>query len=210
MKTRFFVCACLLLFTCGQAAYALSAQSTFDTDLEGWTGSQPAPEVSWAGTDGNPGGYARFFDLIPDYTFLIAPAPFLGDWSDLDGSGVLSYDHKVFSSGLYDVARPYEVRISGPGGSANWTGATPTGPTGWVPQVIPIRQDAWTLLAGTWSGLLASVDTLTIRIEPFANVEGGDPEVCGIDNVQLVPEPSSLLALFSGVAALAALRRRRA
>ena len=206
MRMRFVMCACLMMAAL-VVSPAYSAQSTFDADLEGWTSNTPA-EVLWAGTGGNPGGYARFEDVLSESTFLIAPAPFLGDWSGLDGWGVLSYDHKVFQAGNYSEAWAYEVRISGPGGSANWTGAAPTGPTDWMPQVIPIRQDAWSVQSGTWSGLLGSVDTLWISIEQFSSLSGPQ-EICGIDNVQLVPEPSSLFALICALGGLGAAWRRR-
>lgn len=188
---------CLLLFTFGQAANAFVVQSTFDAGLEGWTSNIPA-EISYASTGGNPGGYIRFEDFSGYRTYLIAPAKFLGDWSTLDEQGILCYDHKVFQTGTYDEAIPYEVTIRGPSGSANWKGATPTGQTGWVIQVVPIRQEAWTVLSGTWSGLLSDVDTLEITIEQFSN-PSTPFDTCGIDNIELLPEPSSLLALLCGL-----------
>ncbi len=141
--------------------------SSFDTDLEGWSAvgfeiddsfgailsgqvlsvvNNTADMVHDAGGDsdpaftGNPGGFARFTDVVVDPgSFANAPAAFLGDLSAYAG-GTFSFDHRLFNEGSDATSvQPYAVAfISGDPNDLNAYGAVFPGPglgaadTDWV------------------------------------------------------------------------------
>ncbi|MCS7466146.1 putative Ig domain-containing protein [Stieleria sp. ICT_E10.1] len=167
------------------------AESTFDDGPAGWTLSEnQEANFSWHDSGGNEGGHIRFTDILNPGSQFIASASFLGDWSELDNRGVLTYEQRVFAVGGSVInTHPYSVSISGPGGSANWTGDTPTGVTPWIQQIVPIQESEWTITSGTWSEILADVDRLAIAGELFGN-NTNPPDVSGVDNVRLINNPS--------------------
>ena len=71
-------------------------------------------------------------------------------------------------------------------------------------------ETSWVVTEGTWELILNDVTEFKIQIEMFGNMGPPPvppvPEICGIDNVALVPEPSTLAVL--GLGALSLLRRR--
>jgi hypothetical protein len=101
------------------------------------------------------------------------------------------------------------VKISGPGGSALWQGATPSGATDWVSLSAPIMESEWTV-TGTWLDLLSNVDALQIRIEMVDN-DSGPRDVTGLDNIQLssVPIPATVWLFGSGLLGLVGMARRK-
>jgi hypothetical protein len=182
------------------------AESRFDTDLDGWSCAAPAA-CSWLGTEGNPGGHLRSGDTGGVFDFAIAPEKFLGSWSALDGTGTLSFDHRLFSVGVVNFFGNYFVEIVGPGGTARWSTSGPDGPTDWVSLAAPIQESAWSVTSGSWDALLQDVTELRVVTE----VVDGIGDVTGLDNVKLLPEPGSGLLLCLGLVALrsrAFLRRR--
>ena len=146
---------------------ASAAVSTFDTGLEGWkavgfefdfvvfppainsvTKTDNSADLIWdAGGDsdpafdGNPGGFARFLDVIEDpASFLEGPGLLTGDLSGLAGQ-TIRYDHRIFNDGAQATSvGPYVIMlISGDPSDLNafiYTQAGPSLPaadTGWVP-----------------------------------------------------------------------------
>lgn len=179
----------IVKFRCASMALAASLTSslnaapplttTFSGSLEGWTSSHS----TWQATGGNPGGYCRLVNPVPPpFEAIVAPQGFRGDWRWLDGTGAIRYDHAIFStgSGIAGTA-PHWIQLSGPGGTATWTGALPTGATTWTTLTAPLRQSDWTVVSGSWSGLLANVTDFRIRVELYAN--NGAADESGIDNV---------------------------
>jgi len=164
-------------------------------DLDGWTSNTPS-EVTWAASGGNPGGYARHEDSSSEGTFLWAPAKFLGDWSSLDGTGSLSFDHKLFTSGAgVRTIAPYTVLLSGPAGAAEWTSPGPSGTppfdTPWLSFTANLVESEWTITQGSWTALLADVTQLEIIIEIIDSTGPGPPwDISGLDNIVLTGEPS--------------------
>lgn len=73
----------------------------------------------------------------------------------------------------------YYVRISGPGGVAQWSAPGPDGPTDWVSLQAPIREADWNVISGSWGALLQQVDEMRVVTEIVA----GMPEIDGLDNV---------------------------
>lgn len=185
-------------------AVTVPVWSTFDTELEGWT-SNTASELSWSSVDGNPGGYIRFDDQSSAGSFIVSPGDFLGDWSNLDNTGRIRFDHRIFEIGVaVNNFLPYEIKISGPGGAATWFGSTPVGVTNWVTLVAPITETEWSTTTGSWSDLLNKVDQLQIRIELVSN-STKPGEVAGIDKIHLegaVPIPAALPLFGSALAGL--------
>ena len=160
--------------------------SAFVSDLEGWTlvdkdGSFAEGELVWRDVGGNPDGFVEFTDEGSDGGFISAPAEYLGNWTNYDGVLIISYDHIIISEGSVTERLPYEIRISGPGGEAQFLGDTPAPPSGWCPVVTPLDSDKWTILDGDWLSVLANVSSFRIRIE----VTSGFFDVSGIDNIEL-------------------------
>ena len=180
--THVLIPAILLLNFALPAKAAVIAQSTFDTDMGGWTTNKPS-EVVWGPSLGNPDGYIAFNDTTTGEAQITAPESFLGDWSTLDGVGEIRFDHKIFSDGGGGF-QAYRVFISGPAGSAEWTGSIPIGPTPWESIVSPLIEAEWSV-SGNWVDVISNVTELRIRMELVVNgIGSGDIE--GIDNVQLI------------------------
>jgi len=186
-------------------AATATVTSTFDSSLEGWT-LAGNPALSHQATGGNPGGFARYDDTpgVEGDGWIVAPSEYLGEWSWLDGVGWLAWDHKILDPGEGGDILDGQAKISGPGGSAiYYSGSQFT--EQWQSFSASIAESAWLVTDGSWGAVLANVTELQIRIESVHN-DGPTLDIDGIDNVALVPEPSSLALLLIGAVAL----RRRA
>ena len=227
--TRFIVLATLTLSLPAAAlAATIPVTSDFDADLDGWTAwgintdnifsphlVDHSGDLSHSASGGNPDGYARFDDVIVETGALLrAPAKFLGDWSGLIGTGVLSFDHRIFEDGdvTPDKFSPYYAVVFS--GSlfdfAGWIGPTPTGPTDWVHHDIPLDPANWQVspVSGlSFEQILANVTDLFIPFELVDNDSVQMQEQNGVDNVSLVPAPAAAYLLVLG--GLFGLRRRR-
>ena len=135
-----------VMFLLGVPSAGADATSTFDTGLDGWSGlsSQgPASQYSWGSTGGDPGGYFDFIDQSSTSGTITAPSAFLGNWSALNGKGILSWDQILFSTGPQPGSYgPFEADIAGPGGSATFTSTTGDTVVGsWIAIMAPIVLD---------------------------------------------------------------------
>ncbi len=196
----------LLAFSVDVNSATIVAESDFSAGLEGWGGN-----ATWVSSGGNPGGYARFVQQGPAPTDITAPLSFLGNWSELNNVGTISFDHALFDVGPGNkVYYPYSVAISGSGNSATWTGQTPGAATDWVHLNVPLIENQWVVESGSWSQLLENVESFNIRIELVANSFGADS--AGIDNVALsaVPLPAAGWLFVSAIAGFSVLGRKRA
>lgn len=192
------------------------ASSTFDTGLDGWTvdSGNVTGNLAWSSTGGNPGGFLLAIDGTNPNGIMRAPGKYLGNWTPLDGTGTLSFDHKVIDlgAGVFEVG-PYTVDIAGPTTSATWTSTTaPNGVTPWVNIVVPIEESAWSVTSGTWAALLADVTRLRIHVELIGNNQQPN-DLAGLDNVVLsqstaIPEPASIVLLAVGALGIVLYRRR--
>lgn len=136
--------------------------------------------VSNPGSSGNPGGYVQVGDRAGVNSYALAPSMFLGDWSSLDGSGLVSIDLRILSHSGTNEGSPQFILISGPGGSAYVSlaaGALPTSAMVWKRFEFPVDSTVWTLDTGTWTGLLASVTECRIDLEFYDGTE-----TVGFDN----------------------------
>jgi hypothetical protein len=171
-----------VLGSLGLAPSASSAVVTaFDSGLEGWrvTGDNAA---AWNATGGHPGGCLSVNDLATgEDNRAIAPPAYLGDWSAMTAADSISLDYYLQNTSGGAVLAPAHVfRIAGPGGAAHAVLGYVPPQLAWTTLRISLSAADWIMESGTWNGLLAHVNSLTIAGE---FVDGG--EVVRLDNIRL-------------------------
>jgi len=176
------------------------AQTTFDTDLGGWTTNTPS-DVQWNSSGGNPGGEALFTDLTSGVgTIMIAPSSFLSpavNFTRLNGKGYISYQHLMVKETGVQAIGNYNIVMSGPGGTATFTGAVAivlNRNNKWTTVVAPLVEADWVMSSGTWADLLANVTSIEIPMEMVSN-EGGSTDKEAMDNIEIVSHPSGFSPL---------------
>jgi len=155
--------------------------STFESGLEGWTLDNPD-----LGTIDAVDGEVRFTESDPLGVgqFIVAPSKFLGDWSQLNGVGVVAYDHKIIDPGVgNEINGFFEAQLSGPGGFASRRLDTISQVGHLTTESLGLVQSLWDV-TGDWSALLADVTDFRIRIESISN-SGDLVDVEAIDNVRV-------------------------
>lgn len=185
-RTSIFAIAFALL--CQQLALGAVARSMFTSGPNGWTLSGQGTLSQYA--TGVRGAMLQCEDLTdepeldPDEAWVVAPAWYLGDWSDLDGTGELSWDQVILDAGDGAVTLAAKVEISGSGVTATWESGNYI--TATVQSFsVPIEETSWTVTGGTWATLIANVTDLRIRIDSVLNTAGTDLDISAIDNVVL-------------------------
>ncbi len=131
------------------------------------------------GSGGNSGGFCQISDGT-GLSYAFAPSRYLGVWSPLNGTGRITIDLRILSSGgtTWDV--PEFITLSGPGGTAIASlAATDLPPVGrvWRPYTFSLQEATWSVTSGTWVGLLANVTECRLQIEFISGTE-----VVGFDN----------------------------
>ncbi|WP_020163854.1 laminin B domain-containing protein [Methyloversatilis discipulorum] len=194
----------------------LAATSTFDTDAEGWSaqGDIEGP-LTWSATGGNPGGNVFIDDLTTGgVTYFVAPSLFLGNFAGAFGSQ-LTFDLMQRYPGGPNQFDAEDVILSGGGLTVVYDTANNPVNNGWTSYSVPLSAAGWRL--NTLSGIapteeqflavLSNLSSLRIRAEYQTGADVGY-----LDNVALVPEPTTVLMLLSGIGcvAFAARRKRRA
>ncbi len=195
----------ILLSTLTSTVYAaIVTASTFDSGLEGWSG----PDIRFASSIGNPPGSMEFQELYSaNASYASAPVNFLGDWSLLDGKGFISYDHFMpnvtsWNQGYWGAGLEREIRLTGSGGAATWTGTIPAFYSGWTTILVPLESTAWTVDSGTWGGMLSNITAFELRVDHFNDMFGA--ERTQFDNITLsaVPIPAAMPLMSSALALL--------
>jgi hypothetical protein len=129
------------------------------------------------------GGDGGGFIEINDGTGIskaLAPAKFLGDWTNLDNNGYVTMGIRVINRPSTDLGVGELIRISGPGGSAHidfdpqWL---PEGSLTWKSFSYSISSSIWTLDSGLWGDLLSHVTECRVTLEFY---DGS--ETIGFDN----------------------------
>jgi hypothetical protein len=167
------------------AADVIVVETTFQDGLDGWKSNVP-DEINWEPSGGKPAGFLKSTDKTSGPTTAIAPRKFRGNYRDL-GITKIVFNHRVIEQTNDTAYSPYEIRLSGPRGSARWTAEPPTGVGPWVKKTARLRQADWEVTSGTWNGLLKKVTKLEIEVELATNATiPGDTDIEGIDNVQLL------------------------
>lgn len=175
-------------------AAAAPLLGSFDAGLEGWTVSGDNT-YQWQPTGGLPGGCLDVNDLaVGLMNYALAPAPWLGNWSALGAGDTLSVD--VFQQLLSGTVTPpaHMFVIEGPGGRAAAIPNPSPANGAWTHYAVSLSPSDWTLLSGTWAGLLADVQMVQISAE-FVNGQ----EETRLDNVYLseAPAPVSRACVLS-------------
>jgi hypothetical protein len=131
------------------------------------------------GSTGNGGGFVEIDDGT-GISKALAPAKFLGDWSNLDNSGYITIDLRVISHPATTLGIGEFIRISGPGGMAHVDldpADLPESKYIWKTFVFQLNTSIWTLDSGTWADLLSNVTECRITVEFYDGLE-----TIGFDN----------------------------
>lgn len=170
----------LLLSALGQSPATALVTTTFNANAEGWLVTGDNASV-WSATGGNPNGCLFVNDLATgDNNRAVAPPAYLGNWSAMTSADSLVIDLYLHAISGTISPQPYLFRISGPGGAA-FTLASYVPPQNvWTTVGASLDSTHWVIESGSWSAILAHVNTLLIQVE-FIN---GDEDV-RMDNVRL-------------------------
>ncbi|MFZ5504685.1 MAG: laminin B domain-containing protein [Pseudomonadota bacterium] len=209
--TRLRISALAFLFSASLPALAVT--STFDTDAEGWSaqGDIEGP-LTWSATGGNPGGNVFIDDLTTGgVTYFVAPSLFLGNFAGAFGSQ-LTFDLMQRYPGGPNQFDAEDVILSGGGFTVVYDTANNPVNNGWTSYSVPLSAAGWRL--NTLSGIapteeqflavLSNLSSLRIRAEYQTGADVGY-----LDNVALVPEPTTVLMLLSGIGCVAFAARRK-
>lgn len=200
------------------SGFAHAQVSTFSTNDEGWTvtsfnnpaandfGIMSSSGVDYHATGGNGGGYISKTDPDSGDFYFIAPLAFLGNKSS---ATTLTYDINYVGNADYQT---FDVVLVGTSKKLIYRAN---------PDIVPNAN--WSSItvslspASTWlNGVGGPAATASDFNEVLSNLTGlyikgeytnGVVETTGIDNVNLVPEPTSMAVL--GLGALALVKRRR-
>ena len=192
--TSFAAVLCISGTALAGASDSVVVKATFDSDLGGWTSNTPN-EVVWNASGGNPGGEALFTDGSGNITVLLAPSAFLSpaiNYTKLDGKAYISFQHLMVKESGVTGTSPYVIQISGPGGTATFTGAVATvlpKKNKWVTVAVPLLETSWTLNSGDWADLMANVTSMTINMELATNSGANPFDQEAIDNIEIVSHP---------------------
>ena len=176
----FLVTLALVLIS---AAFASSssaevlAQSTFDTDGDGWLvkdlafpnpGAPPIPlgtfTPAYHGSGGNPGGYVSFADPTANAWYWYAPAKFLGNKQSAYG-GKLSFDLAVTGTGAPFV----EEDVILVGGGLTLVFALPAAPVpGFTSYHIGLTETGWR--RDTRLGVPATAGDMTTALSALTGI----------------------------------------
>lgn len=218
MKIKFGLLAlasCLML----SVPTAHAVESTFDTGPDGWfvadwtnpdlSTSFNTYSVTWHSTGGNPNGHISASDTTSGGWFwFAAPAKYFGNQVAAFGTS-LRYDISVnLSNGQPGPI----VMLTGAGQRLFFNGDSPSPALQSV--VVPLLPIGWKLndwqngampTAGVMQSILSNLDGLYISGDWLNGIE-----VASLDNVSLVPEPTSSTLLLLGAISVGALFGKRA
>jgi len=196
--------------SCVIATSSAATISTFDSSADGWTavGDTAAP-VTFIATGGNPGGFVQVEDSVSGgVIYFVAPSKFLGNHSAAYGTN-FQFDLMQFFTEAPDQFDDDDILLTGAGLTLAFDTATNPLNGAWSSYSVPLVETGWHLtnIAGpppTQAQMQSVLGNLT-SVEIRGEFQTG-PDTDSLDNVQLVPEPSSAILLLCG--ALFVLRRR--
>ena len=210
MMRGLFLVTALLLGCFAFTQTTLAVISTFDTGLEGWTGSGCA--VLWQSSQGNPKPSLSSDDNVGDWAQIIAPGKFHGAWPT---AGSVSADVKFAGTGT--IGYPVVFAITDGNTTYQYVLANPT--TSWATYAAALNSANWTNVTSNadwynWSPPIGneSLATVLTNVTDFrirTDCVNGYGDFSYLDNIQVVPAPPAVVLLSSGLAGLAVLRRRR-
>lgn len=212
----FFRFACLGAFVLTPlAASTVIIESTFDTDLDGWTkapGSDAGSTLVWVSSGGNPDGFIRLNEAATgNIDRISAPAKFLGNKFFFIG-GTFEMD-RLTNSLLNIATNNDDIRLVGSSFTLRIDLPSP-GVGVWVSETVDLTHDAgWVRVDNGQAPTateFASVMSDLQGIYLLADFRSG-AETPSYDNIRMtgiIPEPSLAGFLIFNVG-LFAFRRRR-
>lgn len=194
------------------ASPLFAVTSSFDEGTQGWgaLGDIAAP-VTWTASGGNPGGYISITDAATGgTTYFVAPTQFLGNQINALGH-TLSFDLQQRYSGSANQFAAADVILRGAGLTLVFDLPSNPAKSAWTSYSVPLVASAWHIdsTAGNFaspaqfSAVLNNLTALHIRAEYRSGADVGL-----LDNVTLVPEPSTYSLLIMGGLFLSFFRKR--
>ena len=178
------------ILTPGRSEAEVLAQSTFDTDSDGWVvkdlaytspGAPPVPlgtfNPTYHGTGGNPGGYLSLSDPTGNTWFWNAPSKFLGNKQAAYG-GTLSFDLAVTGAGT-----PFdEEDVILVGGGLTLVFTLPARPgTTFTSYHVPLTEAGWK--RNTRAGVAATPSEMTTVLGALTNIYIRGEYLLSLDDV---------------------------
>lgn len=206
MEKRFpclMICLCSLIFCCENSHGAMGAVlSDFeDNTLQGWTLSPASIGTLFVSANGNPGYCMAMTDDIPMGGGLsaIAPSQFYGDLSVYGG---IQWDEFVPDRGSITTSRTSITIWSGIDSRYILDYNPAQFPVGiWNTRFASFDPSSWALDIGTltFEEVIQNVTQINLRME--TSTTSGVIESY-VDNIALVPEPTSICLLGLGLLGL--------
>ena len=215
-----FFATVVVLFCLLGGSHARAQTSTFDTNDEGWVILSLASLSSndyrtigffttgYSPNGGNPGGFIYSNSHPGDFVFA-SPGTFIGDRSSAIGT-TFSYD--IMHSGAVDYQTTDVFFFGRNGQKLLWEASSPLIPSStWMTVSFSLAPSPeWHLNTTTglmptladFQGVFGQLDSIVIRGR-YSQFGG---ETTAIDNVMLVPEPSTVCLVGLGSILLIALR----
>ena len=205
--------SCLLIGVFTLSGKAAEIRSAFTASLEGWTAADTVGGTpTHVAAGGNPGGYVFLDNAENLWTYVVAPAAFLGDLSGFDG-GTLSFDgDQLTGNGLYESTNfNYgNVYLIGPTVTTVLDlaqGPVPVGP--WVTYSASLDAATWGATPADWATLLSNVTEIRVYLEgTFGSETNGFDNFVIESAVNTVPEPTSFALIAAGIGVALARRYR--
>ena len=188
------------------------SESTFDAGLEGWTRNDVASSlpgtsvgdrnssIQWAGTGGNPDGFARLRDTSsPGEEWFVAPPEYLVDYLALTDPRFVFDIARI--TGRSNPQSAVELRVFSDEGAWRWIGySVPQVNAGWETFSVTIQEADWIPFEGTFVQF-EEVFSDPKRLEVRATYHSAGGTV-GLDNFKLLargdlPVPIVLSAISS-------------
>lgn len=188
-------------------------ESTFDTDLDGWTkapGSDSGTTLTWVSSGGNPDGFLRVNEAAQgNIDRIAAPAKFLGDMSFFIG-GTFGMD-RLTNTLSNPITSEDDIRLIGASLSLRFDLPSP-GLNVWITETVDLTHDGgWVRvdngLAPTPSDYATVMGNLQ-GIHLLADFRSG-AETPSFDNIRMTGIPESASALLGLLGGLLLLRRGR-